>query len=79
VIYRTPSGAIVEMNPVSSTDFAFDSGDTNLGQSWESHAIERSSWRLGAGTYRVSVQAMVNGATQLRLDDYHTTIEVVRA
>jgi hypothetical protein len=79
-VYVTPAGALVEMNPVAGFDFAFDSGDSNAAQSWESHAIERSSWRLGAGTYRVFLQAaVVAGATQLRLDDRHESVEVVRA
>lgn len=79
VVYRTPAGTTVEMNPVAGDDFAFDSGDTNINQSWEAHAIERSSWRLGAGTYRVWVEGKVFGATQLRLDERHLTVEVVRA
>lgn len=56
-----------EMVPQSGTDFAFDSpGDT-----WESHAVERVWSGTAAGTHTVTVQqAVVAGATSLRLDDW---------
>ena len=70
-----PNGSVLELNPRSGTDFAFDApGDT-----WESHAIERTSPYLPAGRYRVKVQAgVVAGATSLRLDDWTLAVERVR-
>src|SRR6476660_2638923 len=65
--------------PATGTDFAFDSadasGDTG-GAGWKSAAMQRSSNRLGPGTYTVKVQyATVNGATDFRLDDWSMSVE----
>jgi hypothetical protein len=65
--------------PNTGTDFAFDSadasGDTG-GAGWKSAAMQRSSNRLGPGTYTVKVQyATVNGATDFRLDDWSMSVE----
>jgi hypothetical protein len=76
VVVYTPSGGVIELSPVVGTDFAFDSASAD---NWESHAIERTSAQMGAGTYRVQVQAtVVAGATQLRLDDWTLAVEAVR-
>jgi hypothetical protein len=73
-----PGGAQLELNPVSGTDFAFDTADAATDDTWESHAIERSSRWLSAGRYRVVIQARtVFGATSIRLDDWHLTIATV--
>jgi len=71
-----PNGTLLELNPQSGTDFAFDSAGAD---NWESHAIERTSSYLPAGTYRVKIQAgVVAGATSLRLDDWTLAVERVR-
>jgi hypothetical protein len=65
--------------PSDGTDFAFDSADASgdtSGNGWKSAAMQRSSNRLGAGTYTVKVQyAVVNGATDFRLDDWSMSVE----
>ncbi|GAB1689173.1 hypothetical protein [Krasilnikovia sp. M28-CT-15] len=77
IIVIRPNGTIFELNPVVGTDFAFDSGSTS--DTWESHAIERTSPFLPAGAYRVQVQAgTVAGATLVRLDDWTLAVERVR-
>ncbi|GAB1644837.1 hypothetical protein [Krasilnikovia sp. MM14-A1259] len=77
IIVITPSGGVIELSPVVGTDFAFDSGST--ADNWESHAIERTSPFLAAGTYRVQVQAgVVAGATSVRLDDWTLAVERIR-
>jgi hypothetical protein len=78
-----PTGAVLELFPVVGTDFAFDTADTadpaGWEDTWESHAIDRSSPYLAAGTYRVYVQARtVGGAAYIRLDDWHLTVGLVR-
>ncbi len=78
VVYFGPGGGPFELNPVVATDFAFDSSNPSGNDLWESHAIERSTYRLGAGTYRFVVQARVVGASSLRLDDWHFAGELVR-
>ena len=76
VLLIRPNGTSIELNPRSGTDFAFDSAGSD---NWESHAIERTSSFLGAGTYRVKVQAgVVAGASSLRLDDWTFAVERVR-
>lgn len=64
----------VELAPQSGADYAFDSD----GDSWSQHAVERTSAvYLGPGFYRVSVQAMRVGASNFRLDDYHTNVGLI--
>jgi hypothetical protein len=75
IVVVRPSGVLLELNPRSGTDFAFDSAGPD---NWESHAIERTSPYLGAGTYRVKVQAGVVSASSLRLDDWTFAVERVR-
>jgi hypothetical protein len=75
IVVVRPNGTLLELNPQSGTDFAFDSAGAD---NWESHAIERTSSYLPAGTYRVKVQAGVVGATSLRLDDWTLAVERVR-
>jgi hypothetical protein len=69
-----------ELDPSVGADFAFDSTDSNreTAGSWESHAIERSSRYLAAGTYRVHVQWRVVGSATLRLDDWTLAAHLVR-
>ncbi len=79
IIVQYPSGFRQELNPASATDFAFDSVAIDGDDQWEAHAIERTSNWLRAGTYRVRVQAaVVAGASEIRLDDWHLAVEVIR-
>ncbi len=56
-----------EMVPNSGTDFAFDSP----GDSWESHAMERTWSGAAAGTHTFTLQrAVVGSASSFRLDDW---------
>jgi hypothetical protein len=56
-----------EMIPNSGTDFAFDSP----GDSWESHAMERTWSGATAGTHTFTLQrAVVGSASSFRLDDW---------
>jgi hypothetical protein len=73
VVVFTPAGGIIELNPQSGIDFAFDSAATD---NWEGNALERSI-RLPAGTYRVLVQRAVNVAgTAFTLDDWHFRVDL---
>ncbi|GGJ89491.1 hypothetical protein GCM10010123_18930 [Pilimelia anulata] len=75
VVTNASTGATVELAPASGLDYAFDSP----GDSWEGHALERSSHYLPAGRYHVRAQAaVVAPATSLRLDDTHLAVEVIR-
>jgi hypothetical protein len=76
VVVRS-NGTVLELDPQSGTDFAFDSGAG--ADNWESHAIERTSPYLPAGSYRVKVQAGTTaGANLIRLDDWTLAVERVR-
>jgi hypothetical protein len=76
IVVILPSGALIELDPVVGTDFAFDSASTDQ---FEGHAIERTSQLFSVGTYRIQVQAaVVAGATQLRLDDQTLVVEGVQ-
>jgi hypothetical protein len=75
IVLIRPNGTLLELNPQSGTDFAFDSPGSDL---WEAHAIERTSPYLAAGTYRVKVQAATVGGSSLRLDDWTFAVERVR-
>jgi len=62
-----------ELNPAVGTNFAFDSTDNGdeTDNSWESHAIARSSDTLSAGSHTVRVQIRTtDAATTLRIDDW---------
>lgn len=73
VVASPASGAIIELNPQSGIDYAFDSTATDQ---WEGNALERSI-RLGPGTYRVRVQRAVSVAgTVFRLDDWHFRVDL---
>jgi len=64
--------------PATGTDFAFDSADAsgdNGGSGWKSAAMQRSSNRLGPGTYTVKVQYATVAATDFRLDDWSMAVE----
>jgi hypothetical protein len=76
IVVVRPNGGLLELNPQSGTDFAFDSGAG--ADNWESHAIERTSSYLPAGNYRVKVQAGTVGANTLRLDDWTFAVERIR-
>jgi len=57
-----------EMHPISGTDFAFDSVDTD---GYESHAMSRTYGPMGPGQHTFQVQMRVNNtSTQFRLDDW---------
>jgi hypothetical protein len=65
----------IEMKPASGTDFAFDSP----GDSWESHAMERTATRTSPGWHTFTVQrAVVASASSLRLDDWVFDVEYWR-
>lgn len=75
IVLVRPDGSLLELNPQSNADFAFDSA----GDLWESHAIERTTPFLAAGNYRVKVQAgTVAGSTSIRLDDWTLAVERIR-
>ena len=77
IVVVASNGAVTELDPASGSDFAFDSAAG--GDTWEGHAIERTSRFLSAGTYSVRVQArVVAGATRVRLDDWSLAVEVIR-
>jgi hypothetical protein len=76
IVIVAADGTVTELDPASGPDFAFDSALG--GDNWESHAMERTSRLLSAGTYRVQVQARVVSATSLRLDDWTLAVEVIR-
>jgi hypothetical protein len=76
----------VEMSPVVGTDFAFDSSNGGLqrNQSWEAHAMDRSSKdTVGPGAHTIEVEwGVVGGAagnTEFRLDDWHLFVDAVEA
>ena len=48
------------------------------GDSWESHAIDRSRGPLGPGAYPVTVQWRADGANQFMLWGWHLTVERVK-
>lgn len=79
------SAGTTELHPQGGTDFSFDAPGNNTGQEWESHARTQTR-RLGAGSYRIVVQAArVGGPTtgpsattvpSLRLDEQYFGVEV---
>jgi hypothetical protein len=78
IVVVAPNGTVTELDPASGSDFAFDSAAG--GDTWESHAIERTSRFLSPGTYRVRVQTrVVSGASRVRLDDWSLAVEVIRS
>ncbi len=77
VLRFNPNGTVTELNPISGTDFAFDSAG---GDTYQSGAIERTGYYVGAGTYRFQVQAaVVAGATSVRLDDWGMALKTYRS
>lgn len=74
VVVVNSAGTVVELNPVVSTDYRFDSP----GGAAEAHSLERFSPPLGPGVYTVRVQALrMSGITQFTLDDYSFAVGVV--
>lgn len=66
-----------ELNPAVGSNFAFDSTDNGdeTDNSWESHAIARTSETLSAGSHTVKVQIRTTDvATTLRIDDWALVI-----
>ncbi|HET9516718.1 MAG TPA: hypothetical protein VFO77_03220 [Actinoplanes sp.] len=76
IVVVRPNGSVLELDPQSGTDFAFDSVDST--DNWESHAMERTSPRLRGGTYRIKVQTASVGTATLRLDDWTLAVAAVR-
>jgi hypothetical protein len=77
-----------EANPITGTNFAFDSNDeaTETASSWEAHSMDRSAGPLTSGNYTVSVQYRTvltcNPCFEkpvFRLDDWTLTVERVKA
>ena len=68
--------------PAKPSDYAtFDSNDTGTasGSDIEAHAIERSTGRLGPGTYTVKVQVRTDQTAMIfYLKDWHFAVERVR-
>lgn len=80
IVAINSAGGITELHPQASTDFAFDAPGTTPGLDYASHA-RAQTMRLGAGSYRVQVQAArVNGSSttspSLRLDEQYFSVEV---
>jgi len=75
IVAINSAGGVTEFHPQSGTDFAFDSD----GDNWSSHSIKRSI-RVGAGTWRVQVQAArVAGSSTspaFRLDEHFFDVDV---
>jgi hypothetical protein len=59
-----------ELNPAVGTDFAWDSP----GDSYESHAIARTSETLAAGAHTAQVQIAATSGETLRIDDWSLVI-----
>lgn len=75
IVLERPTGPLLELDPVTGTDFSFDAGATDR---WEAHSIKRVTPFLTAATYRVRVQARIVGTATLRLDDWILEVETVR-
>ncbi|MFI7539152.1 hypothetical protein [Streptosporangium sp. NPDC049376] len=74
VVAVNSAGTTIELQPVTSTDYRFDTP----GGAEEAHALERFSPSLGPGTYTVRVQALrITGITQFALDDYAFVVGLV--
>jgi hypothetical protein len=70
-----------EADPVNAGHFDTAeccSGSSN-GDSWESHAIDRSRGPLGPGTYPVRVQWLAGAENDFMLWGWHLTVERVKA
>ncbi len=67
-----------EADPVTLSDFAFDSSDggSETSLSWEAHSIQRSKTGLAAGDHTVTVQVASYG-TNFWLDDWHLTAQAL--
>jgi hypothetical protein len=82
IVVVDASGAIVEMQPAASIDFAFDSTDaeniTAPQNSMESYSMDRSLV-VPRGNYTVKAQwAVTSSAVTFRLDDWSLTVEKAR-
>jgi hypothetical protein len=82
IVVVDASGAIVEMQPAASIDFAFDSTDaeniTAPQNSMESYSMDRSLV-VRQGNYTVKAQwAVTSSAVTFRLDDWSLTVEKAR-
>lgn len=74
-IVAVGGGGLVELDPASGMDFAFDTPGPVHDEAPESHAMERSI-RLKEGDYRIGVQyAVTNPTTKFGLDDWHFSVE----
>lgn len=71
----------IEADPVSAG--MFDTAEccsaSSNGDSWESHAIDRSRGPLGPGTYAVRVQWKADAENDFMLWGWHLTVERVKA
>jgi hypothetical protein len=73
VVVANSAGTPVELSPVVSTDYKFDTP----GGAGAAHSLERFSAPLGAGTYTVRVQALrMSGIRQFTLDDYSFAVSL---
>jgi len=67
-----------EAKPSAGRDFHIDSNYGGEGiESEKGHAMDRSL-EVGPGTYTVKVQGLAMQTTDLRVDDWHLTVERVR-
>ncbi|MEU8385333.1 hypothetical protein [Streptosporangium sp. NPDC048865] len=74
IVAVNSAGTTVELNPVTSTDYRFDTP----GGAEEAHALERFSPSLGPGTYTVRAQALrMTGISQFTLDDLSFSVGLV--
>jgi hypothetical protein len=76
------AGALVELEPASGNDYAFDSTDngTATPHSAQGHAMERTSKEaLPPGVYQVGVDVSVNtnAGINFTLDDWHFALELL--
>ncbi|MDM4719617.1 hypothetical protein QTQ03_08475 [Micromonospora sp. WMMA1363] len=63
----------VEADPVTGTDFAFDSTNSNqeTNASWESHSMERARTVTFTGNHTITLQlAQVGAGVRHRIDDW---------
>jgi hypothetical protein len=76
VFAKTGVAGVTELNPVMGFNSIFDSVDTDR---YESHAINRSTGYLSAGTYTVRVEAAEWGTVgTFQLTGQHFGVDVVR-
>ncbi|NRQ38741.1 hypothetical protein HII36_43990 [Nonomuraea sp. NN258] len=74
IVAVNSAGTTIELQPVASTDYKFDTPDG----AEEARALERFSPSLAPGSYTVRVQALrISGISQFVLDDYAFAVGVV--